>query len=214
MNRRILNGVNRLLGLAGLQLVGTIGERAWDRQFRRWIDEAAAKGTDPNDAGDREWSGNAFLPQITRDSVVLELGPGTGRYTRQVLPHCREMILVDYSRLVCDWLNTYLHGKGHARIHFIDKPGFPLVADDSVDFAFANGVFERIDPDETDWYLREFLRVLKPGGRLWFNFDNFMSPDGWQWFAIEHVQPEPGESSASTIQMPFGRWRRCAGLLK
>ena len=78
MNRRILNGVNRLLGLAGLQLVGTIGERAWDRQFRRWIDEAAAKGTDPNDAGDRDWSGNALerasrvlLPQTTESRVIV-----------------------------------------------------------------------------------------------------------------------------------------------
>jgi hypothetical protein len=30
--------------------------------------------------------------------------------------------------------------------------------------------------------LQEFFRVLKPGGTLWFNFDNFMSPGGLAWF--------------------------------
>ncbi len=62
------------------------------------------------------------------------------------------------------------------------------MADRSVDFAFANGVFEHIDPDETDFLLQEFYRVLKPGAALWFNFDNFMSPGGLRWFRDEAVQ--------------------------
>ena len=196
MKSRIFAEANKVLGLTGLKLVRAHQGRAWDGPFRRWIDEAAAKGIDPNDVGDRDWAGNALerastllFPKVTPDSVVLELGPGTGRYTRHVLPRCREMILVDYSKVVCDWLTTYLQGKGRVRVCLIDKPGFPEVADNSVDFAFANGVFEHIDPDETDWFLREFFRVLKPGGRLWFNFDNFMSAGGRQWFANEQVQP-------------------------
>jgi ubiquinone/menaquinone biosynthesis C-methylase UbiE len=32
----------------------------------------------------------------------------------------------------------------------------------AVDFAFANGVFEHIEPDDTDFLLQEFHRVLKP----------------------------------------------------
>jgi SAM-dependent methyltransferase len=196
MNSQLMKGLNRLLGRLGIQLVRNSQERTWDGQFRRWIDEAAAKGIDPNDVGDRDWSGNALerasrslFPRFTAESVVLELGPGTGRYTRHVLPRCREMILVDYSKLVCDWLAEYLSGKGRVQIHLIDQPSFPDVATDSVDFAFANGVFEHIDPDETDWFLREFFRVLRPGGRLWFNFDNFMSPGGQLWFANEQVKP-------------------------
>jgi SAM-dependent methyltransferase len=192
----IARAVNALLHRAGVKLVRTRTSRPWDAEFLRWITEAKAAGVDPNDVGDRVWQGNAhegasrhLFPRITPESVVLELGPGSGRYTRHVLPRCREMILVDYSRAVCDWLNEYLPGKGRFTVIPIDRPVLAGVADGIVDFVFANGVFEHIDPDETDFFMQEFHRVLKPGGRLWFNFDNFMSPGGSRWFLDERVSP-------------------------
>jgi SAM-dependent methyltransferase len=188
---------NVLLRRVGVQLVRARGaQKPWDEAFAHWIAEAKASGLDPNDVGDREWHGRALenasrhlFPRITQQSVVLELGPGTGRYTRHVLPRCREMILVDYSTLVCGWLREYLRGKGRFRVLHIDRPRFAEVADGAVDFAFANGVFEHIDPDDTDFLLQEFHRVLKPGGELWFNFDNFMSTGGARWFMEEDVKP-------------------------
>jgi SAM-dependent methyltransferase len=194
MSSQALKAANVLLRYAGVQLVRDPSRKPWDKTFARWIAEAKASGLDPNDVGDGDWTGNAFdgasqhlFPRITPQSVVLELGPGTGRYTRHVLPRCHEMILVDYSELVCNWLREYLEGKGRFRVHHIDRPAFPGVPNASVDFAFANGVFEHIDPDDTDFFLQEFHRVLKPGGALWFNFDNFMSPAGLLWFRNETV---------------------------
>jgi SAM-dependent methyltransferase len=196
LQRHVIKLANGLLGRVGVRLVRTRGQRPWDQEFARWIAEAKAAGLDPNDLGDRAWRGIALeaasrhlLPRISPQSVVLELGPGSGRYTRHVLPRCREMILVDYSSLVCEWLREYLPGKGQFRVHHIDRPVFAQVADGVVDFAFANGVFEHIDPDDTDFFLQEFHRVLKPGGMLWFNFDNFMSPGGSRWFKEEDVKP-------------------------
>ena len=94
----------------------------------------ARAGVDPNDVGDQDWGGPALdactarlFPHLTRESVVLELGPGSGRYTRHVLPRCREMVLVDYSKLVCEWLSEYLKGKGRFRVHHIDRPALPMI---------------------------------------------------------------------------------------
>jgi SAM-dependent methyltransferase len=194
--RHAVKLANGLLGRVGVRLVRTQVQKPWDEEFAQWIAEAKAAGVDPNDLGDRAWRGVALegasqrlFPRISPQSVVLELGPGTGRYTRHVLPRCREMILVDYSALVCEWLREYLRGKGQFRVHHIDKPTFAEVADGAVDFAFANGVFEHIDPDDTDFLLQEFHRVLKPGGVLWFNFNTFMSPGGMRWFRQEEVKP-------------------------
>jgi len=188
---------NGLLRRIGVQLVRTEGaQKPWDEAFADWIAKAKASGVDPNEVGDREWNGSALegasrhlFHRVTQESVVLELGPGTGRYTRHVLPRCREMILVDYSTLVCGWLREYLRGRGQFRVQQIDKPTLSGVADGSVDFAFANGVFEHIDLDDTDVFLQEFHRVLKPSGALWFNFNTLMSPGGLRWFQQEEVKP-------------------------
>jgi hypothetical protein len=79
-------------------------------------------------------------------------------------PRCREMILVDYSKLVGNWRAKYLQGKGHVKIQLIDKPAFPNVASNPVDFAFANGVFEHVDTDDTDCFLTRLadLDAQKP----------------------------------------------------
>jgi ubiquinone/menaquinone biosynthesis C-methylase UbiE len=139
--------------------------------------------------GDLEWQNDPlayalkthYLKRVTPQSVVLELGPGTGRLTRHILPRCAEMILVDYSDTVCAWLQDYLRGKGKFETFQITAPQFPEVPSDSVDVILANGVFEHLDPEETIWFLDEFARVLRPGGFIAFNFDNIMSAEGVPW---------------------------------
>lgn len=108
-------------------------ERPWDHEFARWIADAERRGLDPNDVADKAWkpgeqvARDYVLPHVDQASVVLELGPGTGRITRHVLPRMREMVLVDFSAAVCDWLATYLRGSGRFRIHRLDAPAFPMV---------------------------------------------------------------------------------------
>jgi SAM-dependent methyltransferase len=143
---------------------------------------------------------------------VLELGPGSGRYTRHLLPRCREMILVDYSRFVCEWIARYLAGKGRFRVHLIDKPLLAPVAAERVDVVVAHGVFEHIDPDETFCFLEEFRRVLRPGGVAAFDFENFMSEGGRAWFL--RWKPPPGLRSPFRFYHPemLAGMARAAGL--
>lgn len=199
----ILNrAVNGLLNRFGLQLVRAqeaSSLKPWDRAFQTWISEAESSGRDPNDVGDVTWGGNPLVgaeqrlfPYMSKDSVVLELGPGTGRMTRHVIGRCKRMILVDYSSVVCDWLKTYLRGKGDYSVHRIDGPVLPDVQDSVVDLAFAFGVLEHIDLDDIYEFLKEFHRVLQPGGVLWFNFDTLATPGGLEWFRKERAKRRPG----------------------
>ncbi len=173
-------------------------DRPWDDHFRRWIAEAEARGTDPNDVGDEDWADDPlrealerhYLPCISRDAVVLELGPGTGRLTRHVIARCRRLVLVDYSAVACEWLAKYLRGRGDYEIVQIDQPAIPSVRVGSIDAILANGVFEHLDPEEMLWFLLEFRRVLRPGGKLAFNFDNIMTDEGLAW--LRKWSREPG----------------------
>jgi SAM-dependent methyltransferase len=171
-----------------------VDERPWDDDFRQWIESAKREGVDPNDVGDREWGDPGFdietyyYPYIHKNSVVLELGPGSGRITRRVIGRCRE-ILVDYSHFVCRWLEKYLAGKGKFSTVLIDKPYLRGVAEAKVNFLFAFGVVEHIGVDDLRWFLEEFWRVLAPGGVAVFNFNNLMTEKGLAWHKRWRCEP-------------------------
>jgi len=203
--RTVRHGVDRLLASVGFRLSpltdGSHGAvRPWDQTFTNWIAEAKRQGRDPNEIGDDAWSSGTpplatlerfYLPHVTAGSVVLELGPGTGRYTRHIIGRCRHMILVDYSKVVCSFLQNYLAGKGSFETRHIDKPLLEGVADGTVDFAMANGVFEHLDPEESLWFLQEFFRTLRPGGTVVFNFVNLMVAGGMRH--LLQMRGNPGE---------------------
>jgi SAM-dependent methyltransferase len=171
--------VRRQLARRGFELRRT----SWDGFFRQWVADARAKGGDPNELGDSEWSTDRLDIGLERyymaDSAwtILELGPGTGRLSRHLAGHCQHLILVDSSHFVCDWLSEYLKGKGSYEVHRIEGSAAPMVADASVDAVYAHGVMEHLDIDVIYWFLRDFRRILKPGGRVAFNFDNVMTED-------------------------------------
>lgn len=185
-----------------MQLVRRRGDKReqkpWDRKFAAWIDQARKLGIDPNDLVDVAWSDDRlkesltrhYLPRVSADSIVLELGPGTGRLTRHLIGRCRELLLADYSQLVCDWLQEYLQNKGTFRIIRLSGPMLTAIATETIDVVLAHGVFEHIDLDDLASFLDEFHRVLRPGGVVVFNFDNFVSPGGREWF--ERWRPAPG----------------------
>jgi SAM-dependent methyltransferase len=199
---QLANAANAVLRPFSIQLVRrrdeSKGQKPWDRKFAAWIAQAREQGIDPNDLGDVAWADDRlgeslsghYLPAISAQSVVLELGPGTGRLSRHLIDRCRELVLADYSQLVCDWLQHYLRSKGRFRIVHLSSPVLAEIPSQTVDVVVAHGVFEHIDLDDMASFLDEFARVLRPGGVAMFNFDNFVSRGGLEWFA--RWRPAPG----------------------
>jgi hypothetical protein len=108
-----VNVINGVIAPIGAEIVrkrpSAAPQRPWDKIFLGWLEEAKRTGKDPNDVGDVDWSSDPlrraleehYLPYTAKGSVILELGPGTGRLSRHLISRCRQLILLDYSDIAC-----------------------------------------------------------------------------------------------------------------
>jgi SAM-dependent methyltransferase len=96
--------------------------------------------------------------------VLLEIGPGAGRWSRALLPRATRLILVDVSERPLELCRQAFAGE--ARVDYVLSTGcdLPGVATASVGAVWSFDVFVHVAPVDQAGYLREIGRVLEPGG--------------------------------------------------
>lgn len=167
--------------------------QGWDDYARAHSEEArlgdewndpVAKGLDvasPEDAVpylDRV----VFAPFLGQCDVMLEIGPGAGRFTEILLPKCKRLIAVDTSKTMLELLRKrFPHDE---RIEYMksDGKGLAGVPDGSVDGAFSYGVFVHLQHWDIFKYLAELNRVFRPGGKAIIQHSHTLSELGWKKF--------------------------------
>jgi ubiquinone/menaquinone biosynthesis C-methylase UbiE len=151
-----------------------------------WFDEAAVVRADL-----------AALPLDGAD--VLELAPGTGIWTEQLVKRTRQVTAVDASPEMVD-INRARLGGDAGKVEYVIADLFawePGRTYDAVVFCFwISHIPERL----LDGFLAKVSRALRPGGSVFF-LDAQREPDSQ---AIDHVLPEQG-SEVMTRKLDDGR---------
>ncbi len=136
---------------------------------------------------------DVILPQ---DATVLEIGCGIGRLLRPMAAHFRRVIGFDVSSKMIERSHEYLGDLQNVETYTNDGSTLPDVADDSVDFCYSYICFQHIPRKEfIASYLREALRVLKPGGVFKFQVDGQTWPgrprnDAETWQGVWYTSTE------------------------
>jgi len=133
------------------------------REGKRWtIDEffstgVAEAGADVDRARQQE-------PRLARTSA-LDFGCGAGRLTRGLAQHFARVTGVDISGRMIALARDH---NRDARVSFIHnpRPHLRVFPGGSFDFVYSRITLQHIAPKYTKGYLREFVRVLAPGGVL------------------------------------------------
>ena len=117
-------------------------------------------------------------PYINPESVVLEIGPGGGRFTKYLLD-AKKIILVD----LCSEFFPYLSARfkdSSCKFQFYQTKGYELEGVDSysIDFLFSFGTFVHIEPEDIYKYLKSIQRVLKSKGVLVIQYADKTKPGG------------------------------------
>ncbi len=100
---------------------------------------------------------------------ALDFGCGVGRLTQALGAKFKKTQGVDISQGMIALAKKYNRLKSKVQYHVNAAEGLPLFKDRSFDFIYASVVIQHIPPRSQRAYLRDFARVLKPGGLLVFN---------------------------------------------
>jgi SAM-dependent methyltransferase len=99
---------------------------------------------------------------------ALDFGCGIGRLTQALAPHFTEVTGVDVSQTMVDIATAKNRHGDKVRFLCNPHPDLSLFADGSFDFVLSALVLRHMRAEYSLGYLREFLRVLRSGGLLFF----------------------------------------------
>jgi SAM-dependent methyltransferase len=123
------------------------------------------------------------LPALTRSGLpstgkrMLELGCGAGRMTHSFARRFARVYAFDLSREML-FRARQIHSEQNNILWLLSNGSdFSCVASDSMDFVFSYLVLQHL-PEETlvFQYIREMLRVVRPGGAFLFQFNGGFAP--------------------------------------
>lgn len=157
-------------------------QRYWDEHAR--TDPMWAVLTDSSRTGGR-WDAEEFfatgvfdidsffhrtshLGLPTHKRTALDFGCGLGRLTQPLSERFEKTYGVDVSPVMLEQARK--HNRKGDRCEYVWNPGTRLerFTDSSIDMIYCKLVLQHIPPRKVRAYLKEFLRVLAPGGLLWF----------------------------------------------
>jgi ubiquinone/menaquinone biosynthesis C-methylase UbiE len=135
--------------------------------------------------GDFDKSGKVeaswLLEVIGKNKVVLDLGCGIGRIDKFLAEHCQELHAVDVSSVMLNkaferlpFDNVFLRLGNGRDLNFYD--------DEKFDALFSLLVLQHLEKEDAFYYLLEFNRVLKDGGKCILQFPDFRSDEYFKAF--------------------------------
>lgn len=132
----------------------------------------------------RAWGGSAMhwhvgiLPRLQGAlpaGVIVEVGPGHGRWSRFLRPHCERLVLIDLDAGCIEACRARFRGDPGVDSRMGDGRGLQGVEDRSVDLVFSYDSLVHADTEAMQGYVQELARVLRPGGVGFLHHSNLAS---------------------------------------
>lgn len=97
---------------------------------------------------------------------VLDFGCGAGRLSNALAAHFDSVVGVDISAPMLEEARRLDRSGGRIEFVLNERPDLSLFEDDSFDLVYTDLVLQHLPPDLAEGYVREFARVVRPGGAM------------------------------------------------
>jgi SAM-dependent methyltransferase len=132
-------------------------------------------------------------------SLTLEVGCGTGLFTKELANTDNRIVAIDISDALISEAKERVSAPN---VHFVVGNAYATgFSSGSFDFIVGSSSLHHLD---VDCALKEFSRILKPGGKIMFTEPNMMNP---QIALIKNVAFIKRKAGDSPDERAFIRWR-------
>ena len=194
--KQVWNGHTRNLDVAALAVAGFTDEADMEITARVTIDTLR------------------FTVGLRPDDLVLEIGCGIARVGKPLSRECLHWFGADISGGMLGHAAARLRGCPNTTLVELSAVGLQEFPPDAFDLVYCTIVFMHLLEWDRYRYVEEAFRILRPGGRCYF--DNFQldSRTGWKIFTDGALYPpdeRPAHISMASTREELGIYLRKAG---
>lgn len=131
-----------------------------------------------------------------RPGAALDFGCGVGRLTQALCSHFDRSYGVDIAPTMIAEASRYNRHRERCTYVHNERSDLQVFANNFFDFIYSNIVLQHMRPEYSHAYLREFLRVLAPGGLLVFQLPDRLRTRPLPAAAASAPLPEAGFQAA------------------
>lgn len=102
-------------------------------------------------------------------SSILEIGPGAGKFTTELVNMCDSLTLVDLNQVCIDICRERFKYYDHIAYHTNNGYSLEMVENNSVDLIFSYDCFVHVSRELVARYVAEFPYKLRDGGIAWIH---------------------------------------------
>ncbi|PTY05631.1 class I SAM-dependent methyltransferase [Opitutaceae bacterium EW11] len=151
---------------------------------------------------------------ISPYDIALEIGCGVGRVGKHLATQCYHWIGTDISGEMLRHASQRLQGLSNVTLLELHTVGLSEIYSGTMDLVYCTIVFMHLFEWDRYRYVQEMARVLRPGGRCYFDNIPLDSAHGWQVFSEGAAYPihrRPAHMSMSSSREEFRSYLTHAG---
>ncbi|MDQ3967745.1 MAG: class I SAM-dependent methyltransferase [Thermoproteota archaeon] len=136
----------------------------WSQMGEEWGPREAGRHEIDNTTWKKNLLDQMMFRYIKPNSVILEIGPGAGRWTQYLQPLANQLIIADIAVKCLQICKQRFTDKTNIDYKLIESDNIDFISSNSVDYVWSYDVFVHINPSDIERYVRNFGRILKKGG--------------------------------------------------